>query len=72
MGAAASHRGESEQASGDREREQEATEIGYKQFVERNKYGMVDVVVSSQSSRRAGNIYIIYIYIYDIVSRTII
>ncbi len=54
MGAAASHRGESHRTSGDSYREQEATEIGYKQFVERNKYGMVDVVVTSQSSRRAG------------------
>lgn len=51
MGAAASHRGEREQAAGI---EQEAVENGYKPFVERSKHGFVDVVVSSQSGRRQG------------------
>ena len=48
---------ENNNVNGEEALEKEVEErIIYKPFVERKKYGVVDVAVCSQSSRRAGNV----------------
>ncbi len=52
-----SYNRESKNVNGEEALEKEVEErIIYKPFVERKKYGVADVVVCSQSSRRAGNV----------------